>query len=89
MHGVNRYKLLYIEWMNKVLLYWELYSVPVMNHNGCKVLYGNTSICGAGLCAPLVRTDSYRWVWGSPALEGRGWKSPRGLASFHLLLCNN
>ena len=55
----------------------------------CKVLYGNTSICGAGLCAPLVRTDSYRWVWGSPALEGRGWKSPRGLASFHLLLCNN
>ena len=34
--GVSRYKLLYIEWINKVLLYstGNYIQYPVINHNG-------------------------------------------------------
>ena len=34
--GISRYKLLYIEWINKVLLYstGNYIQYPVINHNG-------------------------------------------------------
>ena len=58
MVGISRCKLLYIEWINKVLLYstGNHSQYPMINHNGKEYLKRNVCIIESLCCTAEINT---------------------------------